>query len=356
MTRDGHPIAWTCIAISTTFGCEYRCEFENETTRIIGALGSAAAWPLAARAQQIGPMRRVGVLLTMAASDSGAQPRVLAVGKGLLETGWSEGHNVEINYRWAAGNLDLIKADAAALIAAAPDVLLAVSPAALAALQPMTSTIPIVFLQVPDPVGVGFVASLAQPGGNVTGFTTFEPSTGGKWLELLKQIAPAVSRLSVIIEANTTGYVLFWRAIEASAPALQVEVSAAEVHDAADIEHAIDLAARAPNSGLIVLPSAVVIGNRELIVALAAQYRIPAVYPFRYFAASGGLLSYGIDSLDVFRRAGSYVGRILSGEKPSNLPVQQPTKFELVLNLKTAKALGLEVPPTLSAIADEVIE
>ena len=329
----------------------------REFIALIG--GAAAAWPLAARAQQSGGMRRIGVLTTFSDRDALAEGWLAAFRKGLDELEWRDGRNVQIDYRRAAGDADRLRAFAKELVARQPDVIFAVTTPAVAALLAVTRTLPIVFAQVSDPVGSGFVASLARPGGKVTGFTNIniESSIGGKWLQLVKQIAPAVRRVAMIYNPPTSPFARYYlRPFEAAGPAYGVQASAAAVDSDVDIENALAALAREPGGGFVVLPDTFTGMHRDQIVALAARYRLPAVYPFRWFAEIGGLLSYGIDSDDMFRRAASYVDRILKGEKPADLPVQAPTKFELVINLKTAKALGLEVPPTLLALADEVIE
>jgi putative ABC transport system substrate-binding protein len=318
--------------------------------------GSAVSWPLAARAQQPERVRRIGVLISPTETDSESQARIAAFKQGLQVLGWITGRNVHIDYRFGAADLDRTRAYAAELIGLAPDVILANSPQVLRALHQLTSTIPIVFALVVDPVGEGFVKSLAQPGGNITGFTSFEYPLSGKWLEVLKEIAPRVGRVMVINHPENVIAVGYLRALESAAPSLGVDLSPIDVRDTGEIERSIDAIARESNAGLIVLPSPLTLVHRDMIVALAARHRLPAIYPFRYFVASGGLMSYGIDTVEVFRRSASYIDRILKGDKPGELPVQQPTKFELVVNLKTAKALGLDVPPTLLARADEVIE
>jgi putative tryptophan/tyrosine transport system substrate-binding protein len=270
--------------------------------------------------------------------------------------GWTDSRNVRIDYRWGGANPQRIRADAIELVGLKPDVILASSPLVLQALQQVTRNIPIVFIQITDPLGSGFVASMAHPGGNITGFTTGEFSMYGKSLEFLKEIAPQVTRVVVILNPEQTPQAWMWRAIEAVAPSFRVQLTAARVHDSAEIEGAIDAFARESNGGLIVLPNVPTIAHRELIITLAAQHRLPAVYPLRFFVAGGGLISYGTDYIDQYRRAAGYVDRILKGEKVADLPVQAPTKYELVVNLKTAKALGLTVPDKLVALADEVIE
>ena len=322
-------------------------------TTLLG--GAAATWPLAARAQQGERMRRIGVLMNLTADDPEASARVTALAQGLQQLGWTVGRNLQIDYRWGAADADRGRRYAAELVALAPDVILAVGSTAVAALQ--QGAVPIVFVNVTDPVGAGYVASLAQPGGHVTGFTSFEYAISAKWLELLKEIAPRVTRAAVIrsTAAGPAGPAQF-AVIQAAAPSFGVEVRPVGVHDAPEIERAVTAFARSSNGGLIVTASNSAAVHRKLIIALAARHRLPAVYAFRYHATSGGLISYGPNTTDPFRRAADYVDRILKGEKPADLPVQAPTKYELVINLKTAKALGLEVPPTLLARADEVIE
>jgi putative ABC transport system substrate-binding protein len=322
----------------------------------ITLLGGVAAWPLAARADQGERVRRVGVLIAFDESDPEAQRYIKAFLQGLQELGWAHGRNVEIEYRWGAANLDRIRTYAAELVRLKPDVILAQTALVVAPLQRETSTVPIVFMQIVDPVESGFVASLARPGGNLTGFTPFEFSTATKWLELLKEIAPGVTRVATILNPVQSPQVKMLRAIETVAPSVGVLLTAAGVCDAAEIEPAIIAFAREPNGGLIVMPNPVTIGHRELIIALAARHRLPVVYAYRYFVADGGLISYGPHFVDQYRQAAGYVDRILKGEKPADLPVQAPTKYELAINLRTAKALGLEVPPMLLALADEVIE
>ncbi len=322
----------------------------------ISLLGGAAAWPLAARAQQPERVRRIGVLQPAAADDPVFQARLAAFHQGLALLGWSIGRNVRIDTRWATTNAADIRRHAAELVAAAPDVILAFGASTVGALMQATRSVPIVFPGVVDPVGAGFVDSLARPGGNATGFLLFEYGLGGKWLELLKEIAPGVTRVVVLREPLTPSGPAQFGVIQAAAPAFRVEVNPVNMHDASDIERAVADFARSPNGGLIVPGSGSAERHRDLIIALAARYKLPAVYYERPFIASGGLISYGPDFVDQFRSAAGYVDRILKGEKPSDLPVQAPTKYELVLNLKTAKALGIEVPPTLLARADEVIE
>ena len=323
----------------------------------LGILGGAAAtWPLAARAQQGERIRRIGALMPFGEHDPETTLRLGAFRKEFDRLGWTEGRNVRIDYRWAAGVAQQFPAFANELVGLAPAVILVQSNLGVAALQKATRTIPIVFASVADPVGSGFIESLSRPGGNITGFTHFEPPMGGKWLEALKKIAPGVTRVAALLHVETAANAAFLRSAEAAAPSLGLGVSAANVHDAAEIERAITAFATEPNGGLIVMPHPVTASNRDLIIGLAARHRLPAVYPFRFFAAAGGLLSYGADQVDMYRRAASYVDRILRGSKPDELPVQVSNQFELVLNLKTAKTLGLEIPPTLLAIANEVID
>jgi putative ABC transport system substrate-binding protein len=322
----------------------------------ITLLGAAAAWPLAARAQQGERMRRIGVLMSLAAGDAEGQARFTAFVQGLQELGWTDRRNVHIDTRWGAGDADRIRKYAVELIALAPDVILAAGGSVVEPLRRATRTVPIVFTQVPDAVGAGFVDTLAQPGGNATGFTVYEYGVSAKWLELLKQIAPDVKRAAVLRDpaiAQGSGQL---GAIQSVAPSLGVEVRPVDVRDSEEIERAVTAFARSSHGGLIVTGSGLSIVHREVIIAVAAQYRLPAIYPQRLFVVDGGLVSYGSDTIDPHRRAAGYVDRILRGEKPADLPVQAPTKYELVVNLKTAKALGLAVPPSLLARADEVIE
>jgi putative tryptophan/tyrosine transport system substrate-binding protein len=320
----------------------------------ITLLGSAATWPLAARAQQHERMRRIGVLMNIASDDAEGQARLAAFHQGLQQLGWTVGHNVRIDYRWGGADAERFRRGAAELVALAPDAILASGTPSVAALQQATGRTPIVFANVTDPVGAGFVASLAQPGGNATGFTALEYGVSAKWLALLKEIAPHVTRVAVL--RDLTIGIGQLAAIQAVAPALGVELTPLGLRDANEIERAVTAFARGSNDGMIVPPSTLALAHRELIAKLAVRHRLPAVYGFRYHVAIGGLVSYGPDTIDPFRRAAGYVDRILKGEKPADLPVQAPTKYELVINLKTAKALGLEVPAAVLARADEVIE
>ena len=319
--------------------------------------GAAATWPLAARAQQPERMRLIGVLSGFAAAgDPDAQANFAAFLQGLQQLGWTDGRNVRIEYRWAASDADRGRRYAAELAALAPDVILASGTSILEPLLKATRTVPIVFTIVADPVGAGFVDSLAQPGGNVTGFMTFEYSLSAKWLELLKQIAPDVTRAVVLRDPAQPSQTSQFAVIQSVAPSVGVDVRPVNVRDPAEIERAITAFARSPNSGLIVTGSGLATFHRDLITTLAARHRLPAVYPVRLFVTGGGLISYGPNFVDHHRQAAGYVDRILKGEKPADLPVQAPTKYELVVNLKTAKALGLEVPASVLARADEVIE
>jgi putative tryptophan/tyrosine transport system substrate-binding protein len=318
--------------------------------------GSAAAWPLAARAQQRGPMRRLGVLMNVTETDPESAARIAAFLQGLQQSGWIDGRNVQIDIRWAAGDVEHFRRYSAELVALAPDVILASSSPAVAELRQATHTTPIVFVGIVDPVGAGFVDSLARPGGNATGFTLFEYGLSGKWLELVKEIAPPITRAAVLLDPASPAESGMFAAIQSVAPSVGVELSPFGMRDASEIERAITAFASGPNGGLIVLGSTLANIHRELIITLAARHRLPAVYSDRLFVTSGGLISYGPNRIDQFRRGAAYVDRILKGEKPSDLPVQAPTRYELVINLKTAKALGLELPSTLLSRADEVIE
>ena len=322
----------------------------------ITLLGGAATWPLAARAQQPERVRRIGVLLPAASDDAEFQARVGAFLQGLQQSGWSIGRNLRIDTRWATANADDIRRHAAELVTLAPDVILAHGASTMRPLLQVTRSVPIVFPVAGDPVAAGFVDSLARPGGNATGFMTFEYNLSGKWLELLKEIAPGVTRAAVLRDPTVITGASQFAAIQAVAPSLRVEVNPINLRDAGEIEHAVTAFARSSNGGLIVTTGGLAQLHRDLIITLAARHKLPAVYYERFFVAGGGLLSYGADYIDQYRQAAAYVDRILKGEKPGDLPVQAPPKYETVINLKTAKDLGLTVPPTLLARADEVIE
>jgi putative ABC transport system substrate-binding protein len=317
--------------------------------------GAAAAWPLAAGAQQGDKMRRIGVLMHTGADEPEAQARLAAFMQGLQELGWAVGRNMRIDYRWSVGDGARLRKDAGELVALGPEVILSGVGATTAALQQASRTVPIVMAQGIDPVGAGYVESLARPSTNVTGFIQFEFSLAGKWMELLKEVAPGVTRVGVLREPGAAA-IGQWAIIQAVAQTLGVELRPIDVRDASEIERAVTAFARSPNGGLIVAVSAASLIHRDLIIRLAAQHRLPVVYAYRVFVTSGGLITYGPDIVSQYRRAASYVDRILNGEKPADLPVQAPTTYELVLNLKTAKALGLEIPSSVLARADEVIE
>ena len=322
----------------------------------ITLLGGAAAWPVAARAQQGERMRHVGVLMSQTADDPEGKARAAEFLQALQQLGWTVGRNVRIDTRWPAGDADRARRYAAELVALSPDVILSSGSTNLRALQEATRSLPIVFVAVTDPVGAGFIANLPHPGANTTGFNQFEYGISAKWLELLKQISPGVTQVAVLrnpVQASGIGQL---GAISSAAASIGVELNPVDIRDVGEIERAVTSLARLRNGGLIVPSSALAVVHRELIVTLAAKHRLPAVYFRRFFVAAGGLISYGPDTIDQFHRAAGYVDRILKGEKPADLPVQAPTKYELVINLKTAKALGLEIPPSLLARADEVIE
>jgi putative ABC transport system substrate-binding protein len=317
--------------------------------------GAAVAWPLAARAQQADKVQRIGVVMDDVDGDPEAQVYVMAFRQKLQELGWTDGRNLRIDYRWAAGDSTQRQSYAQELVGSAPAVILTVGTPLVAALHRATRTIPIVFISANNPIGFGFVASLARPGGNITGFIEFEPSMGGKWLETLKEIAPRISQVALIFNPDThTGQ--YFASIEAAASSLSVTATRTPFHSAAEIESAINAFAIAPNVGLLVLPDVSTALHRDLIIALAAKYHLPAIFPFRRFVTNGGLVWYGTDLVEQFRQAASYVDRILRGAKPDELPVQAAVKFDLVINLKTAKALGLTIPEKLLVRADEVIE
>jgi putative ABC transport system substrate-binding protein len=325
----------------------------REFLKLLG--GASAAWPTVARAQRPERVRRLAVLNGTA--PTGQSPAAYAAFlRRLAELGWNDGRNVRIEVRWANSDLELMRSYGTELASHSPDVFLVQSNPALAALRPLAGNTPIVFVQVADPVGSGFVASLARPGGNITGFTNFEPSMGSKWLEMLKQVAPDVDHATAILHRETPAHAAFWHEAELASLKMRLNLVAAGVHDADEIERAVTAVAAQPNGGLDVYPHTVTEGHLRLIIELAGKYRLPAVYPFRYHAEAGGLLSYGVDAMDLVPRGADYVDRIMRGANPGDLPVQAPTKFELVINRKTANALGLSVPPTLLAQADEVID
>jgi putative ABC transport system substrate-binding protein len=316
----------------------------------------AAAWPVVARAQQGSAIKRIGVMNVLPADDPEWQARLAAFHQGLQESGWTIGRNIRVEYRLGLGDGEELRRRATELVALAPDAIQVTGTAPLASLLQATRTVPIVFASVSDPVGAGHVASLAKPGGNATGFAQFEYGMSGKWLELLKQTAPKVNRVAVLRDPTVSTGIAQLAALHSVAPSLSIVVSPLDVRDPDDIRRAVTEFARSPNGGLVLTAGAQVIRHRELIIALAARHHLPAIYPYHLFVISGGLMSYGIDTAEPMRRAAGYVDRILKGEKPADLPVQQPTKFELMINLKTAKALGLTVPNTLLVSADQVIE
>ena len=323
---------------------------------LIAILGGAAAWPLTAGAQQLDRVRRIGVLQTVVATDPEGLARMAAFLEGLQELGWIDGRNLRIDTRWGAIDEDRSRQYAAELIALSPDILLATASPSVAALRAVSSTVPIVFAHAVDPVGAGFVDSLARPGGNVTGFVLFEYSIGAKWLELLKEITPGITRVAILRDPTTAAGMGQFGAIQSVAPSFGVEVNPLSLRDAGEIERGVADFADSPNGGMIVTGAPLATLHRDLIIALAARHKLPAIYSSRFFAAAGGLAYYGPDLTAQYRRAAGYIDRILRGEKPANLPVQAPTKYELAINLRTAKALGLTVPPTLLARANEVIE
>ena len=326
----------------------------------ITLLGGAAAapsilWPCVARAQNE-RMRRIGFLTTLSESDPEVKGWFTAFQAEMQRLGWTLGRNFSIEYRWPSSNEQRLRSSAAELVKMAPDLIFAATTPALAALHRESRSLPIVFVQVSDPVKLGFVGSLARPGGNITGFTTFEYPVGGKWLELLKDTAPGSSRVAVLHDPDNPSQIAYWQGVEAAAPTFGVQLTRADVRNAADIERAINDFAQQPNGALVVAPTAVTILHRDLIIALAARHRLPAIYPYRYFATSGGFISYGVDLAEQYRQAAGYVDRILRGANPGELPVQLSSKFELVVNLKTAKAIDLEIPRAFLTRADEVIE
>jgi putative tryptophan/tyrosine transport system substrate-binding protein len=329
---------------------------DMQRREFITLLGGAAIWPVTARAQQPEQMRRIGVLMSLAADDPEGKARLTAFLQGLQQLGWINDRNMRIDIRWGAGDAERSRRYTTELVALSPDVILAAGSVNLEALQQATHTVPILFVHVADPVGAGFVNSLARPGGNVTGFSQFEYGVIGKWLELLKEIAPGVTRVAVIRDPTISAGAGQFGAIQTAAPSFGVELSPVNMRDASEIGRSLETFARFPNGGLILTAGPVGTVYREVIVSLAAQHKLPAVYYERYFVTGGGLISYGPHLIDQYQRAAGYVDRILKGEKPADLPVQAPTKYELVINLKTAKALGLTVPPTMLARTDQVIE
>ena len=325
----------------------------------LGVIGSAAAWPVAARAQQLSPMRRIGILMGNSKGDAQNDAGLTALTDGLKELGWTEGRNIRIDIRWAAGSVERMKEFAKELVGLQPDLLVAQTTQPTAALQRETKTIPIVFLIVSDPVGSGFVASLPRPGGNITGFINIEASLGGKWIEILKEIVPSVSRIALTFNPDTATYSRYYlEPFEAAARLRGVEPVAAPVRTAADIGRMVASLSERPGAGLAVMPDTGLAkqDNQDLLISLAARHRLPVIYPYRYWVGNGGLISYGIDQVDLYRRVPTYIDRIFKGAKPAELPVQLPTRFELAVNLKTAKSLGIEMPPMLLGRADEVIE
>src|SRR5262245_27529898 len=334
------------------------CAFVPETAmrrrEFLGVLGGAAAWPVALKAQQAELVRRVGVFLGLDPDDTEAQARTRLFAQALQQLGWAVGRNLVIDNRLVGGDIDHYRRDAADLVALAPDVIFSVGSVTVPPLQQATRTFPIVFMNVPDPVGAGFVRSMAHPGGNITGFSNFEYSMGGKWAELLKQIAPHVTRALVVRGSTAASGIGLFAAVRSVAQSLDIELTPLDVRNTDEIEPAMAAFARSGNGGVIVSPGGTG-ARRKLIISLAARYKLPSVYPYRYYPVDGGLISYGPNLHDIVQQAAGYVDRILKGEKPADLPVQSPTKYELVINLKTAKALGLEIPPTLLARADDVI-
>jgi putative ABC transport system substrate-binding protein len=325
--------------------------------KFLTLLGSTvAAAPLSARAQQTAQARRIGVMIALAENDPEAQENAAALRDGLEKLGWTEGRNIRIDYRWGIGDPARARIVVKELLALSPDLIMPATTQMLVAAKEAAGSVPIVFVNISDPIGTGFVASLARPGGNVTGFTNFEYAMGEKWLQTLKDIAPHVTRIAIVANPKNPNTALYLGAIEPAAKALGLQLAVTPVNDAAEIERTIETYASEPNGGLLVMPDPLTITHRELIVALAARHRLPAAYPYRFFATSGGLMAYGIDRVDLYRRAAVYVDRVLKGAKAGDLPIQQPTKFELTINLKTAKALSLTVPLPLLGRADEVIE
>jgi putative tryptophan/tyrosine transport system substrate-binding protein len=323
---------------------------------VIAALGGATVWGAGANAQRPSRMRRIGLLMAYTENDPEVQERLAAFGENLRQAGWIEGRNVRIDVRWHAGDPERAKTSARELVQLDPDILIVNGTHALTAARLSTRSVPIVFVVVVDPIGAGFIPSLFRPGGNITGFSTFEPEMGGKWLEALKEIAPHLGRVGILTDRKQTIFARLRQSIEAAAPSFGFEAVAVDASDIPEIDRAIESFAQRPNGGLVVLPDPIYSVNRNRIYSLTVQHRLPAVYPFAFHARSGGLIAYGFDAVDLFRKASAYVDRILKGERSGDLPVQAPTKFELIINLKTARALGLDVPQALLARADEVIE
>ena len=323
----------------------------------IAGLGSAVAWPMVARAQQGERVRRIGLLMNFPEADTEGNARLVAFLQRMRELGWSDGHNLKLESRWSGADIDRMRTFAREIVVQQPDLIVAVGTPATSAVMRETSTIPILFTQVSDPVGGGLVTNLARPGGNVTGFTLFEFSIGSKWLQTIKEIAPNVTRVAVLFNPTTAPYApLYLRSVEDGASSFAVDFSTLPLQDAVELEPTIKTFAATPNSALLVLTDTFTTVNRDRIIALAAEYRLPALYPYRFFAQSGGLVSYGVDTLEQYPRAAAYADRVLKGAKPGDLPIQQPINFELVINAQTARMLGLTVPPSLLARADEVIE
>ena len=322
----------------------------------ITLMGGAAAWPVAVRAQPPNPVRRIGVLMGIGQSDSEGQTRVVALRQGLEQLDLKDGQNLHFEYRWGAGDVNKIRSYAGELVALAPDVILATNTPTVRALQQLTRTIPIVFVSVSDPVSDGFVTSLSKPGGNITGFSTYEPSMGGKWLQFLKAVAPDVVQIAVIFNPETAAHSLYLPSLESVAPSLGVTIVSAPVRDPNDIRALFSSLVRERGDGLVTIPNSFTVVHRRMLTQLAEQHRLPAIYALLPFAQSGGLLTYGTDTVSQYRQAASYIDRILKGERPSDLPVVQPTKLTLVINLKTAKSIDIAVPNSLLALADEVIE
>ena len=370
MTQNGHQLAFH-IAIAKAVTAPIKMLVRADTMllpdpkgrlmrrrKFLGALGGAAAavWPLVAHAQQPKSMRRFAVLFAQAESDPASQQRAAVVRRTLQELGWIEGRNIQLDFRWFDNEPARARQLAEEVVALAPDAILVQSTPGIEAVRAATKTVPTVFVVVTDPVGSGVVTSLARPNANVTGFSSFEPEIGSKWLDTLKEVAPNVREVAVLLDPDFSAFTAVWKSISAVAPGMGLQLVQAPIHTSSDIEPAIVSVAAKPDRALLVVPHALTTGNRNLIVQMAAKHGLPAIYPFRFFTTAGGLMSYGIDQDDLFRRGTGYIDRILKGDKPADLPVQVPAKFELVINLKTAKSLGLTVPQKLLFTADEVIE